>query len=219
MDYLPRPDRLFLAWLIAFIHYLSTAFVRLKFPEDLFTDLLQQHADFEQKFQVAEDPSTHTPLTVATKNAARKLVEKTVRQAVKEYLINNHLLTEADFKGLGLPVHKTTHTPSPVAGEAPDYEIDSRVIRRLIIYFFARGSQRRKGKEVGQHGGEILWAIRDTPPTSIHDLTNSTFDTHSPVTFTFDEDQRGKVFYFVIRWENNVGEKGPWSEIRSAIIP
>jgi hypothetical protein len=26
-------------------------------------------------------------------------------------------------------------------------------------------------------------------------------------------------FYFVIRWENNVGEKGPWSEILSAIVP
>jgi hypothetical protein len=31
--------------------------------------------------------------------------------------------------------------------------------------------------------------------------------------------QRGKTVYFALRWENTRGEKGPWSEIMSAIIP
>ncbi|MDR0609502.1 MAG: hypothetical protein LBG58_15030, partial [Planctomycetaceae bacterium] len=63
------------------------------------------------------------------------------------------------------------------------------------------------------------WAILDTPPTKISDLTHSSFDTRSPLTLEFDEDQRGKCVYFCLRWENTRGIKGPWSEIISAIIP
>jgi hypothetical protein len=36
---------------------------------------------------------------------------------------------------------------------------------------------------------------------------------------TFDEDQRGKRFWFAARWENGTVQKGRWSEIFSAIIP
>lgn len=38
-------------------------------------------------------------------------------------------------------------------------------------------------------------------------------------TLTFDENQRGKTVYFALRWENTRGEKGPWSQIVSSIIP
>ncbi|MDR2064240.1 MAG: hypothetical protein LBP85_00815, partial [Prevotellaceae bacterium] len=37
--------------------------------------------------------------------------EKALRQAVKEYLTNNHLVSDEDRDGLGIPIHKTTHTP------------------------------------------------------------------------------------------------------------
>jgi hypothetical protein len=59
-------------------------------------------------------------------------------------------------------------------------------------------------KPAGQHGAEIRWAMRDT---------------HMPLTFEFDESDRGKTVYFCLGWENTRGEKGPWSEIQSAIVP
>jgi hypothetical protein len=45
------------------------------------------------------------------------------------------------------------------------------------------------------------------------------FDTRSPYTFRFEENQRGQTVFFCLRWENTTGQKGPWSEIVSAIIP
>jgi hypothetical protein len=53
----------------------------------------------------------------------------------------------------------------------------------------------------------------------VEDLIHSAFDTRSPFTLSFDENQRGKTVYFCLRWENTRGEKGPWSEIVSGIIP
>jgi hypothetical protein len=110
-------------------------------------------------------------------------------------------------------------TPSPVAGTYPDFDIDSGTIRRLTLHFFDQGSKKSKAKPKGQHGSEIKWAILSAPPASLTDLTNSSFDTHTPFTLEFDESQRGQTVYFCLCWENTTGQKGPWSEIQSAIIP
>jgi hypothetical protein len=61
--------------------------------------------------------------------------------------------------------------------------------------------------------------MRDTPPDSLKDLVNSSFDTHTSFTFEFRGDERGKTVYFCLRWENTRGQKGPWSKIVNAIIP
>ncbi|AHF94767.1 hypothetical protein OPIT5_26275 [Opitutaceae bacterium TAV5] len=55
--------------------------------------------------------------------------------------------------------------------------------------------------------------------TLLNDLTRSGFDTRSPFTLNFDENQRGKTVYFALRWENTRGDKGPWSPITHAVVP
>ncbi|MDR1273488.1 MAG: hypothetical protein LBK12_02965, partial [Odoribacteraceae bacterium] len=66
---------------------------------------------------------------------------------------------------------------------------------------------------------EIRWAISETPVVNVDDLTHSAFDTRTPFNLEFRGEERGKAVYFCLRWENTRGEKGPWSEIQSAIIP
>ena len=118
-----------------------------------------------------------------------------------------------------MPIHKTTHTPAPIADTYPDYDVNTGTIRRLTVHFYDQGQKKSKAKPEGQHGAEIRWAILGSPPTKIDDLVHSSFDTRTPFTLQFDEDQRGKTVYFCLCWENTRGEKGPWSEIVSAIIP
>jgi hypothetical protein len=45
------------------------------------------------------------------------------------------------------------------------------------------------------------------------------FDTHSPLEYTAPLIYAGRRIFFAARWENTRGEKGPWTEIQSAIIP
>jgi hypothetical protein len=68
-------------------------------------------------------------------------------------------------------------------------------------------------------GAEIRWAILPEPPKSYDDLVHSVFDTHSPYTFQFDIPDAGKTLYVCARWENTTGQKGPWGDIKSVIIP
>jgi hypothetical protein len=81
------------------------------------------------------------------------------------------------------------------------------------------GEETARAKPPGQHGAEIRWAVLEVAPTVLDDLSHSSFDTRSPFTLTFDENQRGQALYYCLCWENTRGEKGPYSPIEKAIIP
>ena len=219
VDYLPKKDQAFLVWALNFTTVLVSMLVRLGFPESVFQELMALRNTFSEKLTTAEAPATRTKAAVQAKNNARKAFEKRLRQVIKEYLTYNHALTDEDRDNLGLPIYKTTRTKAPVATTYPDFVIDSGTIRRLIIHFFDQGSVKSKAKPAGQHGSEIRWAILDTPPVDVADLIHSSFDTRTPFTLEFEGHERGKTVYFCLCWENTRGEKGPWSEIQSAIIP
>ena len=91
------------------------------------------------------------------------------------------------------------------------------MIRRLTIHF--RDSESTSAaKPKGVHGAEIKWLIADEKP-HVEDLQNSSFDTRTPYTLEFSDAQRGKTVWLSLRWENTRGEKGPWCEMISAIVP
>jgi hypothetical protein len=218
-DYIPRKDADLLAWTVAFLAALSAILTRVGFPQTVYTVLTTLLTTFKEALAIATAPATRTKAAVAAKDDARKALVRALRSAIMQYLTYNPDVTNADHENLGLPIHKTEHTPAPVATTYPDYDINSGTIRRLTIHFYDQGSSGSKAKPDGQHGAEIRWAILETPPASINDLIRSSFDTRTPFTLEFDENQRGQTVYFCLCWENTRGEKGPWSEIMSAIVP
>jgi hypothetical protein len=218
-DYLPRKDRDFLVWIINLLKYLAPILGRVGLPPERYQKLEAERDDFAQKLAVTEEPSTCTAVAVEAKNAARKLLETDVRIDVKGYITYNPTMTDDDRKALGLPIHKSGRTPSPVATTYPDFDVNSGTIRRLGVEFYDQGQKKSKAKPAGQHGAEIRWAISDTPIVDVAELIHSSFDTRTPFTLEFQGHERGKTVYFCLCWENNVGVKGPWSEIVSAIIP
>ncbi|GHV42423.1 hypothetical protein AGMMS50268_02390 [Spirochaetia bacterium] len=100
----------------------------------------------------------------------------------------------------------------------PVARIDSAAIRHLVIHYRDYSGD-WQGKSDRHQGIEFRHAILDHYPAGIEELTGTTFDIVSPCIFDFNETQRNKPFYFIMRWENPSGKKGPWSEIYSAIIP
>ncbi|MDR1345771.1 MAG: hypothetical protein LBK03_03615 [Bacteroidales bacterium] len=175
--------------------------------------------DFVQYYELATTSNTRTSPAVRAKNRAREALKKAIRQAVKEHLAHNHLLTDADRDLLGLPVYKTTRTPAPVAESYPDFDIDSSLISFLIIHFYEKDGEYKKAKPAGQHGAEIRWMISDMPVMDANELIHSSFDTRTPFRLEFSGNERGQTVYLALRWENTRGKKGPWSAIKSAIIP
>jgi hypothetical protein len=220
-DYIPYADSSFLTWEQAYMLYLSPRHANFGVPEADFTDLSTLQAAFEAAYALVMQPSTKTAVAVVNKDRARSAFEKAIRVVNKRFINLNPTVTDGDRLGLGLPIYKTGHTPAPVATRYPDYDIDSSLIRHITLNFYDQDHATSKAKPPGQHGAEIRWALFDVPSTevTIEQLTNSSFDTHSPFTLEFTDAQRRKMLYFVLRWENTRGEKGPWSEIGSAVVP
>jgi hypothetical protein len=217
-DFLPSKEAVFYAWVATFFSYLVVNLQRFGIAEDVILPLKSLRDDFVAKYAAALAPATRTRAAVLAKNNAKHALKAALRAFIREYLTFNHLVTDEDRDNLGLPIHKTTHTPVPVPVTYPLFTVDSSVIRILLILFFdVAGSGR--AKPFGVHGAELKWGFSETSIVNPDLLPNSLFSTRSPFRLQFRGEDRGRTVWFCLRWENTKGEKGPWSEIVSAIVP
>jgi hypothetical protein len=216
LDYIPTNDGKFLEWVTFLFAYLNVHAETWKIDPETYAEINKLIDVYAAAYKRSEDPN-RGKADVKAKNDSRDALKKAVRKYVKEYLSNNHLISDEEHERMGLPVHKTTRTPAPVATDAPWTKARTDVLRHLTFDY--GGSETSKAKPKGQHGLELSWIIADEKPVHVDALTRSAFDTHSPLTIEFDEADRGKTLWYAARWENTRGEKGPWSEILRAIIP
>ena len=162
-----------------------------------------------------ENPATRTPVIIAAKTDARAEYEKVIMTLVANIRVNTRI-TNDDRRAMGIHIRDTKPTPVPTPTTYPVLAIDTAMSRRLTIAF--RDSEASTiAKPKGIHGAEIKWLVADEKPT-VGQLTNSTFDTRTPYTLVFDDEQRGKTVWICARWENTRGEKGPWGDMESAIV-
>jgi hypothetical protein len=152
------------------------------------------------------------------KTEARNIYQPKLSKLI-EMLKSDPLVMPSDLEAMGIVTGKGGGgIHHPAIATRPDFGVDSSMIRHLKVRYRDQDATSR-AKPHGVHGVEIRWAILDAPPKDISELINSSFDTRSPFTLEFEEHERGKTVWFCLRWESTTGEKGPWSEIVSAIIP
>jgi hypothetical protein len=216
-DYLPGAYAALVTWLNNFQGYTQSNLSRFNISEDQLSVVSTAAGAF-----LAADVKAGLPNAGKVDHLDRKekadAVRTVVRNFVNEFLRFNSAVTDEDRVSLGLTVPDRKPTPSPVPGTYPVATVDTSIILRLTLHYQDINSLSR-AKPDGVHGAEIRWSILDTPPTDTEDLVHSEFSTCSPVTFEFKEYLRGKTAYFRLCWENTRGQKGPWSEIISAIVP
>jgi hypothetical protein len=216
-DYIPRRDVKFFEWVSGFYDYAAAHYLPWNVPDPQST-LGPLVESFQTAYEAALSED-HSSVDVAEKNDTRKALEKKVRAYVREFLINNSLVTDKDRREMGLPIHKTTRTPVPVPETYPVLEIDTGTPRRLAISYYDSESKKR-GKPYGVHGAEVRWARLDRQPENVEELINSSFSTRSPLILDFEGHDRGKRVFLCARWEiSRNGEKGPFGTIVEVFIP
>jgi hypothetical protein len=159
----------------------------------------------------------HTKVDTEAKNDAKEAAKKAARAFVNQYLRFPPVIDE-DRTAMGIPNHDPHPTPVPRPGDIPETEVQMPK-PRVLHFRFRRYTMKRWGKPRDVHGMELVWLISDTPPKEIEELVHSSFATRSPLELTFKESERGKHFYYAVRWETGTVKKGDFSEIYSAIIP
>jgi hypothetical protein len=216
-NYIPESDAGFNSWQVNLMSNVASRAPRLNIPLDEVAAVQTKQSRWTTAYAAVLNPATCTKGAVTEKQEARKDYEAALRRLVRTYLTYNPALSDQDREDMGLPIHKTTHTDAPVATTIPYVVVILNLIRHLRFDF--SGSEGSKAKPEGQHGMELAARIGGEKPAGVHELTRSYFDTHTPLTIEFTEADRGQTFWYAVRWENTTGEKGPWSEIMSAVIP
>jgi hypothetical protein len=164
------------------------------------------------------DESERTPVKTQDIQTTSEILLNAYRQ-VTNLMHADPLVTADDLIHMGLPPRPSGgRTPAPTPISWPLATTDTSTLRQVTLNFVDSVTG-KKGKPKGVHGAETRWAILNDAPASIDELINSSFDTNSPLTLTFTEEQRGKRIWFALRWENTTGAKGPFSAIESAIVP
>jgi hypothetical protein len=148
---------------------------------------------------------------------ARKEAQKVLADFVNQYL-RFPPVTNAERVDIGIPNKDGTRSPVHPPATAPEYVLLIKGIRQVIVDFKELGVA-GKAKPYGCNGAVVYWGVLDAPPARPQDLPKSELASDTPHTIPFDETERGKRVYIALCWEAEGGEKGPFSEVESAIIP
>jgi len=160
---------------------------------------------------------TPTPANNLARREAQRETTVLLREYVKQYL---HFapVTNIDREAMGIPNHDGVRTPKPRPTEEVETDLKLAGIRRIELHFKVRGSA-TKARPYGAAGACVAWTVGDKAVVSVEALTHSVFSSKSPHIMTFPDAERGKTVSMAVCWENPKGEKGPWSEIISTIVP
>jgi hypothetical protein len=185
----------------------------------LISDIMPKYTALSMAYAAWLDPATRTPLIITTLLSAEKAFITEYRK-LHNLLVMAPLVTDTDLQSMGLPKRSDGgRTPSPIPLYSPGYRVSHPETGVIKIDFFDKnGDPTRHGKPDGAHGLEAIWAVLPSPPDGWDSLTNSSFDTASPLYFNFTFEQIGQTVYFALRWENTRGEKGPWTTIANTVI-
>ncbi|MDR1127251.1 MAG: hypothetical protein LBL06_03895 [Treponema sp.] len=220
-DYIPGQDAKFNAWLSYIVAYIlirtsGTTPEWDHIPADRVTELSTSAEKWHTAFDKIAGP--HTSVDTKTKNDARKVVTACVRAFVAQYL-KFAPVTDEDREAMGLH-NKDTHPTriDPPTTRPIITEIKPIGAFRVEIYFHDETTAGRSRIPYGTNGCLLNYTWGTEAVVDYDALIQSKLMTKSPFVLTLPQDAGKKIFSCAVRWQNQRGELGPSSEIKTADV-
>ncbi|MDR2394614.1 MAG: hypothetical protein LBD93_10745 [Treponema sp.] len=189
-DYIPTKEADFVEWSGNLIAVSKTNSTVWDLPDVQVTELETLRTQFKALHEKCQTPA-HTALDTQEKN---------------------------ERKALGIPIHDQKPTPHPLPDSHPVITVESKNPFELILHIHDSASGKR-AKPEHTNGAVLFWEVSKKPITNTQDFKTSLLITRTPHRMNFSPVDRGKILYMAGQWQNRTGEKGPWSEVVSAVIP
>ncbi|MDR2551989.1 MAG: hypothetical protein LBD31_02335 [Treponema sp.] len=177
-------------------------------------EILPRWRDSFEKTRIA-----HLPVETSLKNKAKQDAKALLRPFVNIYLREDQpAVTGADRVAMGIPNRDTIPTYHPVPAVRPEthaYPVGQGT-HRVTVSNPQTGSFRRPSLV---RGVAFAYRIRDLqdPKASPFDMP-SVFQTKTVRDFHWSEADYGRVCDYAAAYENERGDRGPWSKVMSVII-
>ncbi|MDR0686185.1 MAG: hypothetical protein LBF79_01810 [Dysgonamonadaceae bacterium] len=221
-DYIPKKDKDLVVFGKNFKTVVADNSTKWSITEGENKLLSDAVTDFESSVNKAYGPDRTKSITVH-KNEARKELEKQIRGLVN-FRLKNPVVTNQDRVELGLPLRDNTRSKIDIPTDKPTVNIKVLSEGQLSVRFHEnkpenRGDNASRAIPYGMDGAVIIYEVLPEPPTEYKQLTRHHLATRSPYLMNFSLQERGKTAYFAVCWQNEKGQRGPFSPIISAIIP
>jgi hypothetical protein len=215
-DFIPRNAaqfNFFMKRLIDYVDKMSPEWPGI--PVVRINQLHSVYDNFAAALEVAlESP---TPGNINTRNMLQARAVEVLRAFINQFLRFSPV-NKTDLIEMGIPVHDKIRTDHTVVTEEVDFVIQVASQRELSVEFWQKG-QTHKAKPHGYDGAVLEWDLLDAPPANQDELTHHTMASRTPYPLHFTEEDRGKRVYVALRWQNERGILGQWSDIKDAVVP
>lgn len=210
-DFIPTADTDFTAWMQNFITYANANLAALGLTAAQLTPIQTGKTTWEAAFAANVTAQAQAQATRQAKDDERDSLAALVRPLVAQ-LQASPIVTDAQRQALGLTVRSTTRTVSPTPTSRPVATVDTSKRLQHIIAFMDEETPGSRAKPPGVSGCEIWIKIGEPAPVDPSELKYLAMDTRTPYLAEFDGADAGKMAYYMLRWVNTRGERGPWSQ-------
>jgi hypothetical protein len=215
-DFIPGADGAFRIFAAAFKTGTVQHAQALGIPAQVVSDLTALVTAFDTAYQAATAVG-HNSDDVDAKKDARTLLERKIRHVKKAFIDPVEDMPAGTRNDFGLPPKDDVRTEIGRPETRPDFSLRNSNTREIFVELWDEAT----GKKLipyGFSGAVAVWKVGGPPPASAAELTNSRLFTSHRGVLTFEESERGQTLYIALAWQNEKGEKGEWSEIKTAII-
>lgn len=213
--YIPTQDAQFNDWFINLENLLATT------PADYGITIGQagivtaQLALWTPAYAAATNPSTRTPVTVATKTGTRVTNEAVIRP-ICTAISRNPAVSDGLKIGAGLNVPNFTPVPIPAPLTNVVLMLESATPGQHILQYRDAESPTSKKKAFGAIGAQLWRAIGVAAAVDPEQCSNVAILTKTPAVVALPVGSTGKVVTYFARWvtksgPNGQAQYGPWS--------
>jgi hypothetical protein len=221
-DYIPFNHEELILWGTVFLSYLSAHCYSWNVPASIYDDLQQKFTAFRSAHDTYVLPATHSPVNYDAMMEKKKIFVSAAR-SVAQYLAHSPYLTLPDFEALGINAPNNGYHRRHSRPMTPAFLRFETGGGRGWIHMHFRDEENRgsRKKPAGVHGLDFRTGIFKTgqEAKTVEELPDSLFAVRSPYLFDLGDRNSGDVLCVAGRWENTSGEKGPWSNIFTVVIP
>ncbi|MDR2792875.1 MAG: hypothetical protein LBB61_04310 [Treponema sp.] len=216
-DFIPGPDAECLEFGDTFTDAVVDHAEELGIPAAAVTALQAKRTAFNTAYQACRQPGK-SKLDVAVKNEARDAYEHDIRHIKKAYIDPNEELSAAKREAFGLPPKDPTRSVIPPPTITVALTVKPKEARQIEVAR-AVAETGETATPYGMDGAILYERVGGEPPAAPEELDKSMIVKRHKTVRVYGETERGKPVYYAGRWQNEKGEKGPWGDIVSAIIP
>lgn len=216
-DYIPSADADFSAWLNNFITYANANLTPLGLVAADVVPLQTAATGWETAYAANIAAQAASQGARQEKDGARKSAEALARPLVQR-LQKTGTVKDSHRESLGLNLQSTTRTAVGEPTSRPVATVDTSQRLQHTISFVDEATPRSRAKPAGVLGCEVWMKVGNVAPADPSELTYLATDTRTPYTTIFDGADAGKIAYYMLRWVNSRGERGPWSQTVAATI-